>query len=247
MSPRAALTLAGLLVIAESLLIFVPLAILGAAIGWPASLDLPPAEVLPLIRAELPAVRLGYGVYLLYSLLFAFVGTAAAWLAVRGTPGERSPLMSLAVSLAAVSALARAIGIIRWLTATTALGEARESGGEAAGIEAVQLAINYRGGATGELLGVALLAGLWLFVVSVLILRYGGLPRWLGLAGLGVAVLVTLPAGELFGLDLASVSLTSSVLHLWLLAVGVVALAAGRRARSGSVGSNRPEPGARVA
>jgi len=234
MSPRTTLTLAALLVIAESLLIFAPIAILGAAIDWPASLDLAPAEVLPLILSELPAVRLGYGIYLAYSLLFAFVGTVIAWLAVRGTSGERSTLLTLAVALAAASALARAIGIIRWLTASAALATARESGGDAAGIEATQLAVNTWGGATGELLGVALLASLWLFVVSVLILRHGALPRWLGVTGLGVAALVALPAGELFGLTLASVSLTSSVLHLWLLAVGVVALLSGARAGSGA-------------
>ena len=220
MNGRTALALVGVAVVAESLLIFVPMGILGAAIGWPASLDLSPSEALPLIAGALPAVRLGYGAYLVYSLAFAFVGTGVAWLAVRGTTGERSPLVSLAVTLAGLSALARAIGIIRWLTASTALAAA--PGGES--VHAVQLAVNAWGGAIGELLGVALLAGLWLAAVSVLILAHGGLPRWLGATGLAVAVLVVLPAGELFGTPLASVTLTTTALHLWLLAVGACAL-----------------------
>ena len=147
------------------------------------------------------------------------------------TPGERSPLLTLAIAFAAISALARAIGIIRWLTASMALAGARAETGEASGIDAAQLALDAWGGATGELLGVALLAALWLLVVAALILRHGGPPRWLGIAGLGVAAIVSLPAGELFGLPLASVSLTTTVLHLWLLAVGVCVLRQASRSR----------------
>jgi len=61
----------GLLLVAEALLSFAPVLILGAAIGWPASLDKPAAEQLAAIGANADAVALGYGLYLLYSILVA--------------------------------------------------------------------------------------------------------------------------------------------------------------------------------
>ena len=55
-----------ILLIATSLLSFVPLVILGSAIGWPASLDKPAAQQLAAIAQAPQAVAMGYGVYLLY-------------------------------------------------------------------------------------------------------------------------------------------------------------------------------------
>ena len=80
---RSALAGIGALILFEALLIAAPLAILGGAIDWPASLDFAASKALPLIVEQVDAVRLGYGLYLGYSLLFAFGGTAIAWLAVR--------------------------------------------------------------------------------------------------------------------------------------------------------------------
>ena len=96
-------------------------------------------------------------------------------------------------------------------------------------LEAAQLATNGRAGAIGELLGVVLLASLWLATVSLPILRHAALPRWLGGSGLAVAALVIAPAGELVGLPPVSVTASTTALHLWLLAVGVVALVQARR------------------
>jgi hypothetical protein len=224
LSPRIPLLLAGLLVLVQSVLIFAPLTILGEAINWPASLGLPPNEVLPLIREEIDGVRLGYGVYLLYSIMWAGVGTLVAWLAVRRS-GQFGPLLMLAVGLACASALARSIGIIRWLTASTELAAAHAApGADQPAIEAVQLAVNAWGGAIGENLGVAIFAGGWLLTVAALILRHGGLPRLLGFAALPVAVVVMLPAAEMFGAELVSISLATSSIHYWLMAVGATIL-----------------------
>ena len=168
---RAALAGIGALVLLEAFLIAAPLVILGGAIEWPASLDFAPSKVLPLIVERADAVRLGYGIYLGYSLLFAFVGTAIAWLAVRGTDGEHSPLLTLAIALAACSALARAIGIIRWLAGSLALGESWVATDDPAirtALEAAQLATNGWGGAVGELLGNS--------VESIPVRRIGHLP-----------------------------------------------------------------------
>lgn len=224
MSQRLSVFLVALLVIVQACLIFVPMVILGGAIDWPASLDFPPAQVLPLIAANLQDVRLGYGVYLVYSVMWAVMGTAITWLAVRRV-GAFSPAQMLAVGLAIASALARAIGIIRWLTASSALADAHAAAGaDRPAIEAVQLAVNAWGGAIGENLGVAIFAGAWTLVMAVLILRHGGLPRWLGLAAIPVGLTVMLPALEMFGISLVSVVISTSVMHVWLLLVGTTAL-----------------------
>jgi hypothetical protein len=224
MSQRVSVFLAGLLVLVQAVLIFVPMVILGGAIDWPASLDFPPSKVLPLIAANLQDVRLGYGVYLIYSVMWAVMGTVIAWLAVRRA-GTFGPALMLAVGLASASALARAIGIIRWLTASTALADAHAApGADRPAIEAVQLAVNAWGGAIGENLGVAIFAGAWTLVMAVLILRHGGLPRWLGFAAIPVGMIVMLPALEMFGISLVSVVISTSVMHVWLLLIGGSAL-----------------------
>jgi hypothetical protein len=226
MSKKLTIIALSALVIIESLLIFAPLMILGAAIEWPDSLDFPVAKVLPLIAQHLGEVRLGYGIYLLYSLLWIAVGASVAWLACRKEGGS-GVFVSLAITLGCVSAVARCIGIIRWLTASTEFSSLYPSPDDIAanrGIEAAQMAVNSWGGAIGELLGVALFAAAWLIVVSIIIVTNKSLPKILGYVGFPVAIVVALPAAELFGLNIVSVSVATSTLHLWLLAVGLTTL-----------------------
>jgi hypothetical protein len=168
MSKNRFVIAAGSLIIIESLLIFAPMAILGAAIGWPASLDYPPEQVLPLIVQHLGEVRLGYGIYLLYSLLFAAVGAAITWLAVRKETLSNGLqiAINLAIGLACASALARCVGIIRWLSASTELAALNHDGvlntlDGATAIHVTQRAVNAWGGAIGENLGVSLFAASW--------------------------------------------------------------------------------------
>ena len=90
------------------------LVVLGAAIDWPASLDEPASVNLPLITENRGAVILGYGSYLLYSILIL----PLAFLLYRVLAGRRtpaSPLLAIAVGFGVVSALARSLGIVRWL------------------------------------------------------------------------------------------------------------------------------------
>jgi Domain of unknown function (DUF4386) len=233
MSERTPTIAAGAVTLIQAFLIFAPLTILGAAIDWPASLDLSPAEALPLIASHIDDVRLGYGIYLFYSILWVITGTLVAWLAVRR---ERAfgPMMMLAVGLACASALARGTGIIRWLTASHELSIANTAQGMAAGpdgagIEAVQLAVNAWGGAVGEILGVSIFAALWLVIVSVMMITHRSLPKALGYAGFVVAIIVALPAGELFGLNLMDVATAQTSMHVWLMAVGATAIWIGIR------------------
>jgi len=212
-------------VVVEAALLFVPLAILGAAINWPDSLDFAPSKALPLIFDQLGQVRLGYGVYLLYSLAWALIGPAIAWVAL-GSDKRVGPLFVTAVGLICASALARAIGIIRWLTASTFLaenyGDATPEGQQT--IELIQSVVNSWGGAIGEILGVSLLTVGWLIAVSLIILRNDGLPKILGWAGLIVAPILASPVMELFGME-ASIFIATLSIHLWMFATGFTMMA----------------------
>lgn len=211
----------GLLLIAEALLSFAPLLILGAAIGWPASLDKRAAEQLAALGANADAVALGYGVYLLYSILIAplMIGVAA-----RCFGGLHSPLAMTVAAFGALSALARAIGILRWLTVMPVLATAHAAADPAARaqIELVFSAVTEYGGGIGEILGVSLFMALSLGTLCVAALLRGGLPRWLAaLGGISAAMLAALALPAL-RIDLQMpVAVAVSVLSLWMLCAGV--------------------------
>ncbi len=224
---------AGLLLLIEALLLFAPMAILGSAINWPASLSEPASVVLPAIFAEAGAVRLGYTIYLLYSVLFWPLAYLTARVVAGG--GELGPLLRIAVGFAALSTLARCLGIIRWLVVMPALAtmyvdpslgvQTREM------ITVVYDALNLYGGSIGEVLGVNLFAALWLVLVAVAILRSTALPRWLGLFGLVAAGMLFAAMIEMFGVDIGGlITVTTAGIQLWFLAAGVVLLRSERAA-----------------
>jgi hypothetical protein len=226
-TPRSLYLVAGLVLLAQGIGIFAPMIVLGGAIHWPDSLDYPPARMLPLLRDQLGGARLGYGLYLAYSLLFLVTGILAVRLAAR--PGPLGALALIAIGAAAVSALARAIGILRWLTGSAVLAEAYAAPGLSpegrAAIEAMQAAINAWGGAIGEALGVAAFAAIWAIATSLLILRDRRLPLWAGLTGLLAGALVALPGLELFGIEPpVSIVLSTTGIQLWFMALGLLFL-----------------------
>jgi Domain of unknown function (DUF4386) len=225
-SPQKSLyTIAGWLLIAESLLIFVPLCVLGSAINWPKSLSDPADKILPLLVENASAVRFGYLVYLVYSILF----WAIASLTIRVLSNDKTDSVWLRVAngFGIASAIARCLGIIRWLVAMPALAtlytDPTISTGTRESITVVYRAFNDYAGSVGEVLGVSLFAGLWLAIVSVRILQTRILPRWLGFLGLVSATLLAVQLAKLFGVDLgAFISVSVSVLQLWFLAMGIV-------------------------
>ena len=208
--------------------IFLPMSVLGAAIDWPASLDFPAAQVLPLIHAQEEAVRLGYGLYLGWSLTFA----ASAALIVGLARGDKpmSALATLAIGLGVASALARAIGIVRWLTGSSALADAYAlapaGSSERLAIETTQMAINAYGGSIGEDLGVSAFAALWLIFAGAVILKDRGLPAWLGWLAFPVAAVSAMPAVALVGLQSpVDVVIATTAMLLWIAAAaGVLGL-----------------------
>lgn len=222
----------GCLLIAESLLLFLPVGILGAAINWPASLDAPADLMLPqLVNQSLP-VFVGYGLYLLYSILFYPIALLTAQ--VVKTDRANPLLLRLAVGFGLASMIARSLGIIRWLAPMPALAQlyvaASTSAPTREAIAVVYTVLNDYAGSIGEVLGVSLFAALWLALIAITILQTRSLPRWLGLFGLFSASLLAIQLLELGGADLgAFISVSVSVLQLWFLVTGLVML---QRART---------------
>jgi hypothetical protein len=210
----------GLLLIVEGLLSFAPLVILGAAIGWPASLDNPRAQQLAAIAAAPGAVAAGYGVYLLYSILVAplMIGMAA-----RTFGGTASPLALTVAAFGALSALARAIGILRWLTVMPVLAGAHAAADPAgqAQVELVFTAVHTYGGGIGEILGVSLFMALSLGTLSAAAWVRRAQPRWLAGFGLLSALLLAGVALPSFGIAV-EVPMAAAVtsLSLWMFAAG---------------------------
>ncbi len=211
----------GILLVAEALLSLAPVVVLGAAIGWPASLGKPAAEQLAAIAAKPDALALGYGIYLLYSVLIAPLMIA---LAARLAGGLNSAVGATVAAFGALSALARAIGILRWLTVMPVLATAHAVADPAARaqIELVFNAITEYGGGIGEILGVALFMALALGLLCVVAWRSRSLPRPLAALGLVSALLLASLALPSLRIDIDTpVALAVSVLSLWMLVTGV--------------------------
>ena len=214
----------GALLIAEGLLALAPVFILGPAIGWPASLDNPAVEQLTAISAAPGAVIGGYGVYLLYSVLIAPTMIALA-ACVRG--GLASPLGATVAAFAALSTLARAIGILRWLTVMPMLAAAHAAADPAqrGQIEMLFDALTAYGGGIGEVLGVSLFMALALGTLCVGAMFKGGLPKWITVSGCAVAAALALLSLPVFGgPDLMPGAVAVSLLSVWMIAVGVRSL-----------------------
>lgn len=219
--PRGRAAGLGVLLIADALLALAPVAILGAAIGWPASLDAPAAEQLARIHANAGAVTFGYAVYLLYSVLVAPVMIG---LAARTFGGLGSPLAATVAAFGALSALARSIGILRWLTVMPALAAAHAGADPATrqDIELVFDAVTTYGGGIGEVLGVSLFMALSLGTLCVGALALRRMPVWLAVAGLVAAVLLAGLALPSLGVAVdVPAAVAVSALSLWMLAAGV--------------------------
>jgi hypothetical protein len=211
----------GLLLIVEAMLSFAPVVVLGAAIGWPASLDNPAAQQLQAIAANADSVALGYGLYLLYSVLVAPVMIG---LAARACGGLQQPLAMTVAAFGALSALARAIGILRWLTVMPALATAHAGADPAtrAQIERLFEALNDYGGGIGEILGVSLFMALSLGLLGVAGWRRASLPRWLAAAGVAAALMLAALALPALRIELhMPVAAAVSMLSLWMLCAGV--------------------------
>jgi hypothetical protein len=217
----------GAVVAVEALLVLAPVVILGSAISWPTTLGDPAAIALPRLLENEGAVRFGYILYLLYSVLLLPVGIV---LARRLIPSPT--VAAVAAGFIAVSAALRGIGIVRWLGAALPMAQDWQNA-DAAGRTAIAASfetLNNYGGTIGEELGVSLMT-----VGFLIAIVHGArlLPTALRVAGAVVALLAAAPAVELAGFDAggALVTLSSVAVLLWLLAVAVWLIRAGGRTR----------------
>jgi len=219
--------IAFVLLLVEFLLIFAPLAILGAAINWPTSLDEPASVNLPLILEQAGAVKLGYFLYLIYSVLIIPVAFVISRI-VGGTPGHNT-LLQIANGFAVGSAVLRVLGIIRWLIPMPILAQVyTDPATTPATREAVAVMydmLNAYAGSVGEVLGVGLFAALWVGVTAVVILRNGTLPGWVGIYGLLSAGALTAGLLEIIDIDAgALISVNVTLLHFWWLCIAGIVL-----------------------
>lgn len=229
---RGPLRITALLLILEFLLLTATIIVLGAAINWPASLDEPASVILPAISEQSDAVLLGYSAYLLYSILFLPLALLLYY--ALSEPGARSPLLTIAAGFGVVSALARALGIARWLVLMPFLAETYldpdASDATRQSVSLIYDAFNEYAGSVGEILGVQLFGGLFVALISLALIRSARLPSWIGYAGLLVALLLIAGFAGILGLDLGLL-LTVSVaaLQFWMLGLAIVLLLSSRR------------------
>lgn len=204
--------------------------VLGGAINWPESLSDPAAIALPRLLENEGAVRFGYIVYLVYSILFA----VAIILLLRYVQSRAAiALGALIAGFAVASALARSIGIVRWLVPAPELAEAyvaTANENERVAISVVFDSMNAYGGTIGEVLGVSIFAALSIGLLSIAALTARAFPRWIGVFGLIAALGVLATTVELAGADASSlIFFGTTLVQLWFLATGVWLLVRGSR------------------
>jgi len=211
-------------------LIFVPTVVLGAAVNWPESLSDPASIALPRLAENEGAVRFGYFAYLVYSVLFAVTITLLARLVEHDLAmGVRR----LVIGFAVASAIARSLGIVRWLGPMPELAESYNAASDDAqryAIARVYDALNSYGGTIGEVLGVGLFAAISIGLLTIGLLRSQVIPRWIAVWGAISTIALAVSAAELFGADLGSIlTITVTVVQLWFLATGVWVLTRGTK------------------
>jgi hypothetical protein len=220
---------AGWVSVAQGLLIFVPMIVLGAAINWPESLSDPADIALPRLLENEGAVRLGYVAYLVYSILFAVTMALLVRFVWGATLGV---VATIIIGFAMLSALARSIGIVRWLVPASDLADAyavAPGESERVAIAVVFDSLNSYGGTIGEVLGVSIFAAVAIGLLSISALRTRALPAWLSVFGLVAALAVLATAVELFGADASSlIFFGTTLVQVWFLAVGIWLLVGGR-------------------
>ena len=222
-APRPARWLGAALFV-EAALSLAPMAVLAPAIGWPASLGQPAAEQLAAIAAQPGAVQFGYGLYLLYSVLIAPLMIA---LAARWAGGVHRPWGAAVAAFAALSTLARSVGILRWLTVMPVLAATHATADPATRVSIERLfdAVHLYGGGIGEVLGVSLFMALAMGALGVAMLRSPQAPRWLGASAIVVAVLLGALSLPVFGVLLRlPIAAAVSALTLWMVAAGARAM-----------------------
>jgi hypothetical protein len=218
---------------------------LSATFDWPDVLREPAEVVLPAFAAGGPAlVWTWFAAAWTYGLLAIPILLLPIVIALSG-----NPLMKVATYAGAASVLFSLIGFLRWVFVVPSLAASYVTGdGQTrAAVAAAWTAQHQFGGALlGEHLGQILVIA-WSAAVSVIILRSGLLPRWLGAAGLIVSVAYLINQGDILATavpgfpvwDLAGL-IGSTGWGLWVAALGICILAKPTLSSRPTSGATKP-------
>jgi uncharacterized protein DUF4386 len=221
----------GWLLVIGALTFAVAATILSSTFNWPDILREPPEVVLPeFVAGGTSLVWTWFAVAWTYAILLVPILLLPAALHRRD-----DPVLRAATFVGAASVLLSLIGFLRWVFVVPALAESYTAGDATtqAAVAAAWMAQHQFGGALlGEHLGQLLVIG-WSVTLSVLVLRTGMLPSWVGWAGLVASVLYLSGQGDILATaipgfpvwDLGGL-LGSTLWGLWVIALGVAVLRA---------------------
>jgi hypothetical protein len=222
---------AGYVSLVQALLIIIPTVVLGAAIDWPISLGDPASTMLPRLLDQQASVTAGYIAYLIYSILFL---VTMALLSEYVLPDGDHVLKKIIIALATASALARSIGIIRWLVPMPELARMWATASDEQQRYTLTLAyelLNAYGGTIGEVLGVSIIAACSITLLIIGGWRRATIPRWFGVTGLVAAGALLVTSADVVGIDPGPVVpvLGTTAVQGWFLLTGIWLV---RRARA---------------
>ncbi len=184
--------------IAQFMCMWTAFFILSSAINWPASLDDAASVALPRLIEQAGPVMIGYSFYLMVGLLL--VPATAALNARLGLSGA---IASLTMAFAIMSAIAKSIGITRWLFAMPSLAQAYVApGSDQSGITLLYEILNAYAGNIGEMLGISLFSGVWTLLIAYALMQHSGkTAKWLGIYTFltGLSLFAYIP--NAFGID----------------------------------------------
>lgn len=211
--------LAAGLLMAQFIAMWAAFFILAPSINWPASLDEPPAVILPLIIDQSVPVFLGYLSYLVHALLLIPIAALIPSALNMAREMGRS-----AVAIGVLAGFAKALGITRWLflmpVLATSFVDPATSEGSRAAIATIYEAFNAYAGGVGEILGVGLFAGIWTILMSAALIRSEA--RILGGAGVAAAILLFSTLPSVIGIESPLLLTLSGILwQLWTFALAI--------------------------
>jgi hypothetical protein len=248
MDPRLRRTTGGLLLV-SAVAFAVAATVLSATFDWPDVLREPAAVVLPAFVAGGTSL-----VWTWFATAWAYAILAVPVLLLPAVLGRRhDPVLRIATYVGATSVLLSLIGFLRWVFVVPPLAHSYVTGDPVtqAAVNAAWTAQHHYGGALlGEHLG-QLLAIVWSISLSVIILRSGVLPRWLGVTGLAVSALYLSNQGDILATavpgfpvwDLGGL-IGSTTWGLWIAALGVTLLARPFRTPRSATGAESNIPAA---
>ena len=230
---------------AGALLILIPIVftvcftLLQTLFEYPDILRQPTAEVLTKFQAGGPSLVAVWYVLTLTAILFIPISLLVhRVLADR----EASTLLWIATTFGVVAGVAQTLGFLRWPFLVPSLAQAYLAPGASAAQQAATAAVfdafnRYAGMAVGEHLGY-LSTSVWTFLIAARMLRVPLFGRWIGIAGMALAIGVATGLLEPAGVAWAGAVNAISYLAwaVWLMVVGVVLLIR----KTGVVTATRP-------